>query len=88
MHHWKVVLPNDISVFADLLMIKFPKATVESLMSHANLRYEEISVDIGNKGYCLNFNLLGICSDPNCPYRHMKANLTDERIKAVKIKLE
>jgi hypothetical protein len=55
-------------------------------MSHSNLRYDDIRV--GNKGVCLNFNLLGICNDPNCSYRHTKANPTDERIKAVKNKLE
>jgi hypothetical protein len=67
-------------------MAKFPKATAEALMSHANLKYEDIRV--GNKGACLNFNLLGICKDPNCSYRHTKANPTDERIKVVREKLE
>jgi hypothetical protein len=84
--HRNSEVPDDISVLTDPLMAKFPKATAESLMSHANLRYEDIRV--GNKGACLNFNLLGICSDPNCSYRHTKAKPTDERIKAVKGKLE
>jgi hypothetical protein len=66
-------------------MDKFPTATAEALMSHTNLRYEDIRV--GNKGACLNFNLLGICSNPNCSYRHTQAKPTDERIKAVKDKL-
>ena len=55
-------------------------------MSHANLRYAAIRV--GNKGACLNFNLLGICSDTNCSYRNTKANASSKRIKEVKIKLE
>jgi hypothetical protein len=28
---------------------------------------------MGNKGACLNFNLLGVCSDPKCLYRHARA---------------
>jgi hypothetical protein len=83
--HQNTEVPDDISVLTDPLMAKFPKATAEALMSHANLKYEDIRV--GNKGACLNFNLLGICKDPNCSYRHTKANPTDERIKLVKHKL-
>jgi hypothetical protein len=67
-------------------MEKFPKATAEALMSHSSLRYEDIRV--GNKGACLNFNLLGICNDPNCSFRHTQAKPTDDRIKAVRNKLE
>jgi hypothetical protein len=68
-------------------MVKFPKVTAEALMSHSNLKYKDIQV--GNKGACLNFNLLlGICNDPNCSYRHTKANPTKERIKVVRNKLE
>jgi hypothetical protein len=84
--HRNPEVPDDISVLTDPLMAKFPKATAEALMSHANLKYEDIRV--GNKGACLNFNLLGICKDPNCSYRHTKANPTDERIKVVREKLE
>ena len=43
-------------------MTKLPKAMVQSLTSHANLEYEDIRVV--NNGACLNYNLLGICSDP------------------------
>jgi hypothetical protein len=39
--------------------------------------------DVGNKGACLNYNLLGICSDPKCSYRHARAKSTPERIEAV-----
>ena len=67
------------------LMYKISKVTAQSLMSYANLKYEDIRV--GNNGAFLNYNVLGICSDPNCSYRHKKANPTKERTKAVKTKL-
>jgi hypothetical protein len=35
-------------------------------MAHGDLRYDGIR--IGNKGACLNYNLLGICKDQTCPY--------------------
>jgi hypothetical protein len=79
-------VPDDISLLTTPLMKQFPKATAEALMSHGNLRYEDIRV--GNKGACLNYNILGICNDPSCSYRHTKAKPTDDRIKAVKTKLE
>ena len=84
--HRNPEVPDDISTLTDPLMVKFPKVTAEALMSHSNLMYEDIRV--GNKGGCLNFNLLGICNDPNCSYRHTKANPTEERIKVVQNKLE
>ena len=84
--HKNNAVPDDISMLTDPLMAKFPKATAEALMSHANLKYDDIRV--GNKGACLNFNLLGICNDPNCSYRHTQAKPTDERIKVVHGKLE
>ena len=43
---------------------------------------------MGNKGACLNYNLMGICSDANCSYQHTKENLTAERINAIKSKLD
>ena len=76
---------DDISVLTNLLMEKFTKATSQSLMSHAKLKYGDIRMD--NNGACLNYNLLVICSDSNCSYRQTKANTSGERIKAVKIKL-
>jgi hypothetical protein len=47
---------DDISVLTMPLMQKFPKATADVLMAHADLRYDDIWV--GNKGACLNYNLL------------------------------
>ena len=68
--HSNTEVTNDISILSDPLMEKFTKAMAESLMIHVNLLNEVIWV--GKKGVCLNFNLLGICSDPNCSYIHMK----------------
>ena len=62
-------------------MGKFPNATANSLMSHGQLAFEDIR--IGNKGACLNYNLLGSCTDRTCTYRHSRAKPTAERIKAV-----
>jgi hypothetical protein len=58
---------------------------MNDIMSHGSLKYEDIRV--GNKGACLNFNLLGVCNDKSCTYQYSKANPTDERVKAVTKKL-
>jgi hypothetical protein len=79
-------IPDDISALTMPLMKKFPKATADALMAHADLRYDDIRV--GNKGACLNFNLLGACTDKNCTYRHSRANPTAERAKFVADKLK
>ena len=55
-------------------------------MNHSNLRYDEKRV--GNKGVCLNYNILGICNEENCSYQHTKSNPTAEIINGVKAKLE
>ncbi len=68
------------------MLQKFPNATAEVLMAHGDLRYEDIR--IGNKGACLNYNLLAICKDRTCSYRHSKAQPTPKRIKAVTDKLK
>jgi hypothetical protein len=77
---------DDISALTMPLLEKFPHATAEALMAHSDLRYDDIR--IGNKGACLNYNLLGICKDRGCSYRHSKAQPTPERIKAVTGKLK
>ena len=84
--HRNAEVPDDISLLTSPLMDKFPKTTAEALMSHSSLRYEDIRA--GNKGAYLNFNLLGICNDPSCSFRHTHENPTDDRIKAVRSKLE
>jgi hypothetical protein len=84
--HQNNEVPDDISLLTNPLMTQFPKVTTDALMTHSSLKYEDIRV--GNKGACLNFNLLGICSDSNCTYRHTQARPTEDRIKAVRDKLE
>jgi hypothetical protein len=74
-------VPDDISAITMPLMQKHPQITANALMAHGALTFEDIRV--GNKGACLNYNLLGICSDPKCSYRHARAKPTPERIKAV-----
>jgi hypothetical protein len=78
-------VPDEISTITMPLLEKFPKATMASLMSNSDLKYEDIRV--GNKGACLNLNLLGVCSEPGCQYRHTKSKPTAERVKAVTEKL-
>jgi hypothetical protein len=65
-------IPNDISAIT--LMEKFPKVTANALMSHGSLNFENICV--GNKGACLDYNLLSICTDSKCTYRHARAKPT------------
>jgi hypothetical protein len=78
-------IPDDVSAITLPLLDTFPKATMNDIMSHGSLKYEDIRV--GNKGACLNFNLLGVCNNKSCTYQHSKANPTDERVKAVTKKL-
>jgi hypothetical protein len=40
-------------------------------------------VQIGVKGDCSNFNLLGKCTDQNCTYAHKPAKVGEERQVAV-----
>jgi hypothetical protein len=74
-------VPDDISAVTMPLMDKFPKVTASALMNHGQLKYDDIRV--GNNGACLNYNLLGVCHDPKCSYRHSQARPTAERTKLV-----
>jgi hypothetical protein len=74
-------IADDISAITSPLLEKFPHATMHEIMSHGSLKYDDVRV--GNKGACLNYNMLGVCNDKACTYRHSKANPTEERIKAV-----
>jgi hypothetical protein len=78
-------IPDDISAITSPLLEKSPQTTMNDIMSHGSLRYEYICM--GNKGVCLNFNMLGVCNDKSCTYQHVKANPMDELIKAAAIKL-
>ena len=84
--HRNTDIHEDISGIADSTMTEFLQTTSESLMNHANLRCDEIRVR--GEGACLNYNLLDICNEAKCSYRHTRANSTAEIIKAVKAKLE
>jgi hypothetical protein len=72
---------DDISAVTMPLIEKFPNATAQELMAHGDLRYKDIRVS--NKGACLNYNLLGMCSDQACTYRHTKAKPMQERVQSV-----
>jgi hypothetical protein len=74
-------VPDDISAITMPLLEQFPNVTTTALMSHGQLGFDDIQV--GNKGACLNYNFLGICSDPRCSYQHLRAKPTAERIKVV-----
>ena len=62
--HKNTDIHDDISEIADPLMTKSPNTTSEAIMNHSNLQYDEIRV--GNKGACLNYNLIGICRNTKC----------------------
>jgi hypothetical protein len=55
-------------------------------MAHANIRYNNIWV--GNKGACLNYNLLGACANKSCTYRHLKAKASEDWVLSVAGKLK
>jgi hypothetical protein len=78
-------IPDEISTLTTPLLEKYPKMTMASVMSFANLKYKDIRV--GNKGACLNLKLLGICHGSGCQYRHTQGKPTAERITAVSCKL-
>jgi hypothetical protein len=79
-------ISDDISVITQPLMTKFPNSTADAIMAHSDLRYEDIR--IGNKGACLNYNLLGQSPDQGCTYRHSRAQPSEERAKLVAEKLK
>jgi hypothetical protein len=50
--HKNSSISDDISAITTPLVERFPHATTEALITHGNLRYDDIR--IGNKGACLN----------------------------------
>jgi hypothetical protein len=78
-------IPDDISSITGPLLDKFPKTTAEQIMSSGALKYDDLRV--GQRGACLNQNLLGRCSNPKCTYIHGIARPTAERAKEVAAKL-
>jgi hypothetical protein len=72
-------VPDYISAITMPLEQKHPQITANALRSHGALTFKDIHV--GNKGSCLNYNLLGVCLDPKCSYRHARAEPTPKQIK-------
>jgi hypothetical protein len=78
-------IPDDISTLTGSLLDKYPSVTAEQIMSFGALKYDDLRV--GQRGACLNQNLLGRCSNPKCTYIHASAKPTVQRAKEVAAKL-
>jgi hypothetical protein len=59
----------------------FPTLSVMDMVKKGGIRFG--AVQIGGKGDCSNFNLLGKCTDQNCTYAHKPAKVRKERQVAV-----
>ncbi len=55
----------------------YPTLSVMDMVKKGGIKFGE--VQIGGKGDCSNFNLLGKCSDPYCTYSHRPAKFREER---------
>jgi hypothetical protein len=55
----------------------YPTLSVMDMVKKGGIKFGE--VQIGGKGDCINFNLLGKCSDPYCTYNHRPAKVGEER---------
>jgi hypothetical protein len=64
----------------------YPTLSVMDMVKKGGIKFEE--VQIGNKGDCSNFNLLGKCRDPNCTYKHKPAKVGEERQVTVAKKID
>jgi hypothetical protein len=78
-------IPDDISTVTGPLLDKHPSVTAEQIMSFGALKYDNLRV--GQRGACLNQNLLGRCDSPACTYIHKAAKPTAQRAKEVAAKL-
>jgi hypothetical protein len=78
-------IPDDISTITGSLLDKHPSVTAEQIMSFGALKYDDLRV--GQRGACLNQNLLGRCDSPACIYIHEVAKPTTQRAKEVAAKL-
>jgi hypothetical protein len=59
----------------------FPTLLVMDMVKQGGIKFR--AVQIGGKGDCSNFNLLGKCTDPNCSYAHKPVKVGEERQVAV-----
>ena len=64
----------------------YPTLSVLDMVKKGGIKFGE--VQIGGKGDCSNFNLLGRCHDPNCTYAHKSAKVGEERQLAVAKKID
>ncbi len=59
----------------------FPTLSVMDMVKQGGIKFG--AVQIGGKGDCSNFNLLGKCTDPKCTYAHRPEKVGEERQVAV-----
>ncbi len=64
----------------------YPTLSVMDMVKKGGIKFGE--VQIGGKGDCSNFNLLGKCLDPNCTYKHKPAKVGEERQVTVAKKID
>ena len=64
----------------------YPTLSVLDMVKKGGIKFGE--VQIGGRGDCSNFNLLGRCLDPNCTYTHKSARVGEERQLAVAKKID
>jgi hypothetical protein len=63
----------------------YPTLSAKNMVKKGGIKFGE--VQIGGRGDCSNFNLLGKCPDPNCMYNHKPAKVGEERQVAVAKKI-
>jgi hypothetical protein len=78
-------IPDNISTLTGSLLHKYPSVTAKQIMSSGTLKYDNLRV--GQRGACLNQNLLGRCSNPKCMYIHASTKPMVQRAKEVAAKL-
>jgi hypothetical protein len=54
----------------------YPTLTVLDMVRKGGIKFG--AVQIGGKGDCSNFNLLGRCTNPKCTYNHKPARVGEE----------
>jgi hypothetical protein len=77
-------VPDDISAITGPLMEKFPDANVGDLL-RGGAKFEDLRM--GKRGTCMNYNLLGVCSEPDCRYQHNKSKPAAAKAKSIAEKL-
>ena len=64
----------------------YPTLSVLDMVKKGGLKFGD--VQIGGRGDCSNFNLLGKCTDPACTYNHKPAKVGEDRQMAVARKID